>query len=107
MKDSEENIHDDTWPENVKTLPLPSCPSPIGWIKSQSVTIQMRAGVLTIYMENPEIPFGKSNGTHHSIWSTSKNNGLLVKVMHFYYSFWDLQRMFIHFACYPSSVETR
>ena len=34
------------------------------------------------------------------------NYGLLVKVMHFYYSFWDLQLMFIHFACYPSSVKT-
>ena len=28
------------------------------------------SGVLTIYMENPEIPVGKSNGTRHSIWST-------------------------------------
>ena len=31
-----------------------------------------KPGVLTIYMENPEIPVGKSNGTHHSIWSTSE-----------------------------------
>ena len=32
----------------------------------------LRSGVLTIYMENQEIPVGKSNGTHHSIWSTSE-----------------------------------
>ena len=25
-----------------------------------------KAGVLNIYMENQEIPVGKSNGTHHS-----------------------------------------
>ena len=43
--------------------------------------------MLTIYMENLEISVGKSNGTHHSIWSTSEimNYGLLVKEMHFYY----------------------
>ena len=57
-------------------------------------------GVLNIYMENPEIPVGKSNGTHHSIWNTSEIMELLVKVMHFYYSFWDLQLIFLHFACY-------
>ena len=34
-------------------------------------------GVLTIYMENPEIPVGKSNGAHHSIWSTSEIMGFL------------------------------
>ena len=53
-----------------------------------------------IYKENPEIPVGNSNGAHHSIWSASE---IMLKVMHFYYSFWDLQLMFIHFACYPSS----
>ena len=68
----------------------------------------MKPGVLTIYMENPEIPVGKSNGTHCSIWGTSeKSYGLLVKVMQFYCSFWDLQLMFIHFACYPSSVKKK
>ena len=39
----------------------------------------MRSRVLTIYMENPEIPVGKSNGTHHSIWSTSEIMGFLSK----------------------------
>ena len=38
-----------------------------------------RTGVLTIYMENPEIPVGKSNGTHHSIWSTSEIMGFWSK----------------------------
>ena len=33
------------------------------------------------------------------------NYGLLVKVMHFYYS-GDLQLMFIHFSSYPSSIKT-
>ena len=32
--------------------------------------LNLNSGVLTIYMEKPEIPVGKSNGTHHSIWST-------------------------------------
>ena len=36
-------------------------------------------GVLTIYTENPEIPVGKSNGTHHSIWSTSEIMGFWSK----------------------------
>ena len=36
-------------------------------------------GMLTIYMENPEIPVGKSNGTHHSIWSTSEIMGFWSK----------------------------
>ena len=37
-------------------------------------------GVLTIYMEtDPEIPVGKSNGTHHSIWSTSEILGFWSK----------------------------
>ena len=35
----------------------------------------MRSRVLTIYMENPEIPVKTSNGTHHSIWSTSEVMG--------------------------------
>ena len=38
-----------------------------------------RAGVLTIYMENPDIPVGKSYGTHHSIWNTSKIMGFWSK----------------------------
>ena len=29
--------------------------------------------------ENPEIPVGKSNGTHHSIWSTSEIMGFWSK----------------------------
>ena len=33
------------------------------------------AGVLTIYMGKPEILVGKSNGSRHSIWETSKNMG--------------------------------
>ena len=37
------------------------------------------AGVLTIYMKKPEIPVGKSNGTHHSIWSTSEIMGFWSK----------------------------
>ena len=36
----------------------------------------------------------------------SWNYGLLIKVMHFYYSFWDLQLMFIRIACFLSSVKT-
>ena len=36
-------------------------------------------GVLTIYMENPEIPVGKSNGTHFSIWNTSEIMGYWSK----------------------------
>ena len=32
----------------------------------------VRPGVLTICLENLEIPVGKSNGTHLSIWSTSE-----------------------------------
>ena len=31
-----------------------------------------RQGVLTIYIENLEIPDGKLNGMHHSIWSISE-----------------------------------
>ena len=31
-----------------------------------------RLGVLTIYMEKPEIPVGKSNGSCHSIWEASE-----------------------------------
>ena len=36
-------------------------------------------GVLTIYMENPEIPVGKSNGTHFFSWSTSEIVGFWSK----------------------------
>ena len=38
-----------------------------------------RPGVLTIYKQNPEIPVGKSNSTHHSIWSTSEIMGFWSK----------------------------
>ena len=31
--------------------------------------------VLTIYMEKPEIPVGKSNGSRHSVWEASENMG--------------------------------
>ena len=32
-------------------------------------------GVLTIYMEKPEIPVGESNGSRHSVWEASENVG--------------------------------
>ena len=35
--------------------------------------------MLTIYMENLEIPVGKSNGMHHSIWSISEIMGFWSK----------------------------
>ena len=35
------------------------------WVK-KICKQKLYPGVLTIYMENPEIPVGKSNGTHHS-----------------------------------------
>ena len=38
-----------------------------------------RPGVITIYIENHEISVGKSNGTHHSIWSTSEIMGFWSK----------------------------
>ena len=41
-------------------------------LKTDDLMALVSFGVLTIYMENPEIPVGKSNGTHHSIWSTSE-----------------------------------
>ena len=66
----------------------------------------LRPEVLSIYMENPEIPVGKSNGMHHSIWSISEIMGCWLKGFHFYCSIWDLQLMFIHYVCYPSSVKT-
>ena len=40
---------------------------------------QCKPWVLTIYMENPEIQVGKSNGAHHSIWSTSEIMGFWSK----------------------------
>jgi len=33
---------------------------------------KITAGVLTIYMGKPEIPVGKSNGSHHSVWEASE-----------------------------------
>ena len=45
---------------------LPSLPSPL------SVKVFFpRLGVFTIYMEKPEIPVGKSNGSRHSVWEAS------------------------------------
>ena len=44
----------------------------INWVKLYS---HFLLRVPTFYMENPEIPVGKSNGTHHSIWSTSEIMG--------------------------------
>ena len=32
---------------------------------------EKKAGVLTIYTGKPEIPVGKSNGSHHSVWEAS------------------------------------
>ena len=32
---------------------------------------QASTGVLTIYMEKPEVPVGKSNGSRHSVWEAS------------------------------------
>ena len=37
------------------------------------------AGVLTIYMEKPKIPDGKSNGFRHSVWEASENMGCLLR----------------------------
>ena len=55
-------------------------PSCTGHEMCDSLTLDPKAaGVLTIYMENPEIPVGKSNGTHHSIWSTSEIMGFWSK----------------------------
>ena len=55
-------------------------------------------------MENPKIPVGKSNGTHHSIWGTSElwasgqSDAFLLLLLGFTAD--------VHFACYPSSVKT-
>ena len=35
--------------------------------------------VLTIYMENPKISVGKSNGSRHSVWEASENMGCLLR----------------------------
>ena len=39
-------------------------------------------GAYHLHGKNPEIPVGKSNGPHHSIWRTSEITSVL-KVMHF------------------------
>ena len=39
----------------------------------------VKTRVLNIYMENPGIPVGNSNGTYYSIWSTSEIMGFLSK----------------------------
>ena len=44
-------------------------------------------GVLTIYMEKPEIPVGESNGSRHSVWEASENVGC------------DLQRCNVSTSC--------
>ena len=41
--------------------------------------------MLTIYMENPEIPVGKSNGTHHSIWTRKTYERLKIKKVKHYF----------------------
>ena len=41
--------------------------------------LNTKSRVPTIYMENPEIPVGKSNGMHHSIWNTSEIMGYWSK----------------------------
>ena len=53
----------------------------IGGISSRAGKGKMKSqtGLLTIYMENPEIPVGKSNGTHHSVRSTSEIMGFWSK----------------------------
>ena len=43
--------------------------------------------VLTIYMEKPEIPVGKSNGSRHSVWKASENMGCDLRRCSFFYSF--------------------
>ena len=48
-------------------------------VRGKSVVIVVEKEVLTIYMENPEIPVGKANGTHHSIQSTSEIMGFWAK----------------------------
>ena len=54
--------------------------------------------MLIIYMENPEIPVGNQMVRIIPF-------GVLLKLWD--YSFWDLQLMFINFACFPSSVKTK
>ena len=46
---------------------------------SNGMTLFMAFEASTIQTENPEIPVGKSNGTHHSIRSTSKIMALWSK----------------------------
>ena len=60
----------------------------------------------TISMENPEIPVQKSNGTRIipfgvllKLWASGQIDAFLLLL-------WDLQLVFIHFACYQSSVKT-
>ena len=49
------------------------------WKAASRRLLVITRGAYTIYMENPEIPVGKSNGTHHSIWSTSEIMGFWSK----------------------------
>ena len=47
----------------------------------------------------------KRYGRRRSIWNIRKY-GLLVEVIYFYCSFWNIQIMLIHFTRYPSSLKT-
>ena len=49
-------------------------------------------GVITIYTENQEILFGKSNGTYHSIWNDSEIMGH--------------QLIFLSFFSFPTDTST-
>ena len=45
------------------------------WGKVSCLRTRSTPGVLTIYTEKPEIPFGKSNGSHHSDWKAPEIMG--------------------------------
>ena len=53
------------------------------WIKVFEVSSTLFSGVLTIYMGEPEIPVGKSNGSCHSIWEASENMGCDLRLCYF------------------------
>ena len=54
--------------------------------------------VLTIYMEKPEIPVGKSNGSRHSVWKASENMGCDLRQCSFFYSFQSVQLIWKYFV---------
>ena len=58
-----------------------------------------------MYMRNPEIDIGKSNGLHHPVWGASKNiHGLWFDGMQFIYSSESVQLIWIFFVagCSPT-----